>query len=156
MENQTRSRFRGPEPENRGRKTTTKPKTAGSKTRGYPNQNRPAVILTHQRQHVMWPCHVGSWTWSVHGTVWPDELLRWTLSMFLDFRGTNYGGYCFAASCLAACATVMVASSSSPQGNVSMSADEWHGSKFNRLFAQWIRCLVGLVGLLDLATRHHI
>jgi len=37
--------FRGPEPENRGRKTTTKTKTAGSETHGYPNQNRPAAIL---------------------------------------------------------------------------------------------------------------
>jgi len=39
-------RFRSPEPENRGQKTTTKTKTTGPETHGYPNQNRPAAILT--------------------------------------------------------------------------------------------------------------
>ena len=44
-------RFRGPEPENRGQKTTTKTKTAGPKTRGYPNQNRSAAILSLGNYH---------------------------------------------------------------------------------------------------------
>jgi len=44
------NRFRGPEPENRGWKTNTETKTAGPETRGYPNQNRPAAIISR------WPC----------------------------------------------------------------------------------------------------
>ena len=45
VENQTRS-VSGPRTRKPWTKTITKTKTARPETRGYPNQNRPAAILT--------------------------------------------------------------------------------------------------------------